>query len=134
MTHSIKILRETPSTVTIGRSDFEALLRAAEDADDLAALAAHDAEEARLGKEAARRNYLTVDEVEGLLAGETALKIWRKKRGFTQRALAASAGVQPGYLSEIEAGKKPGSADALRRLSAALRVPMEDLIKGARKA
>jgi DNA-binding XRE family transcriptional regulator len=131
---AIKILRETRGTVTIGRSDFEALLRAAEDADDLAALAAHDAEELRMGNEAARRNYLAVDEVEALLEGGSPLKVWRKKRGLTQRALAASAGVQPGYLAEIEAGRKPGSAAALRRLSAVLGVAMEDLIKRGQKA
>jgi DNA-binding XRE family transcriptional regulator len=134
MNQSIKILRATASSVTIGRSDFDALLRAAEDADDLAALAAHDAEEARLGKAVARGDYLTADEVEALLGGENPLKVWRKKRGYSQRALAAAAGVQPGYLAEIETDKKPGSADAFRRLSAVLRVPMENLIKVARKA
>lgn len=40
MTHPIRILAETSDTVTIGRSDFEALIEAAEDAEDLAALAA----------------------------------------------------------------------------------------------
>ncbi len=117
MTHSIKVLRETPKTITIARSDFEALLQAAEDAEDLAAVAAHDAEEARLGKEVARRDYLTGDEVVALLKGASPLKIWRKKRGLSQRTLAVAAGVQPGYLAEIETGKKPGSADALHRLS-----------------
>jgi DNA-binding XRE family transcriptional regulator len=134
MTHSIKILRETPKTVTIARSDFEALIQAAEDAEDLAAVAEHDAEVARIGKDVARRDYLSTDEVEALLKGVSPLKVWRKKRGLTQRALAAAAGVQPGYLAEIEHGKKPGSADALRRLSVALRVPMENLIGRSRKA
>jgi DNA-binding XRE family transcriptional regulator len=134
MTHAIKILRETPETITIARSDFEALTQAAEDAEDLAAVAAHDAEEARLGKEVARRDYLTGDEVVALLKGESPLKVWRKKRGITQRALAAAAGMQPGYLAEIETGRKPGSADALRRISAALNVPMEHLIRRSRKA
>ena len=61
MTHGIRILAETPDTVTIGRADFEALINAAEDAEDLAALAEHDAEEARVGRAAARRDYLTAD-------------------------------------------------------------------------
>jgi DNA-binding XRE family transcriptional regulator len=134
MTHSIKVLRETPKTITIARSDFEALLQAAEDAEDLAAVAAHDAEEARLGKEVARRDYLTGDEVVALLKGASPLKIWRKKRGLSQRTLAVAAGVQPGYLAEIETGKKPGSADALHRLSAALDISMEHLIRRSRKA
>jgi hypothetical protein len=69
MTHPIKILSETADTVTIARSDFDALIEAAEDVEDLAALAAHDAEEARIGKAAARRSYLTAEEVERLLDG-----------------------------------------------------------------
>jgi len=131
MTHSVKILRETANTVTIARSDFEALVLAAEDAEDLAALAAHDAEEARVGKEVARRDYLTADEVEALLKGVSPVKIWRKKRGLSQRALGAESAVQPGYLAEIETGKKPGSADALRRISSALNIPMEYLVRRA---
>jgi len=128
MTHAIRILAETADTVTIGRSDFEALIQAAEDAEDLVALAAHDAEEAQLGREAARRDYLTGDEAEQLLEGHSPVKVWRNKRKLSQRALAAAAGIQPGYLAEIETGKKPGSADALHRLSVVLGVAMKDLM------
>ena len=70
MTHGIRVLAETAETVTIGRSDFEALIQAAENAEDLAALAMHDSEAARLGRDAARRDYLTDDAVERLLDGE----------------------------------------------------------------
>ncbi|HLJ05427.1 MAG TPA: XRE family transcriptional regulator, partial [Acetobacteraceae bacterium] len=90
MAHAIRVLAETTDTVTIGRSDFEALVQAAEDAEDLVALAAHDAEEASLGREAARRQYLSADEAEKLLDGENPLKVWRNKRRLSQRALAAA--------------------------------------------
>jgi transcriptional regulator with XRE-family HTH domain len=128
MTHAIRILAETSDTVTIRRSDFEALVNAAEDAEDLAALAEHDAEETRLGRDTARRDYLTVDEAERLLNGESPVKVWRDKRRLSQRALAKVAGMQPGYLGEIETGRKPGSVDALNRLSTVLGVAMEDLM------
>jgi ribosome-binding protein aMBF1 (putative translation factor) len=131
MTNTVRILTETPDTVTIRRSDFELLVEAAEDAEDFAALAEHDAEEARLGRDAARREYLTADEAERLLDGESPIKVWRNKRGLSQRALAKAAGMQPGYLAEIETGRKPGSADALNRLSTALSVAMKDLISEA---
>ena len=133
MTHNVRILAETGDTVTIGRSDFDALLQAAEDAEDLVALAAHDAEEARLGREAARLDYLTADEAERLLDGDSPVKVWRNKRKLSQRALAAAAGIQPGYLAEIETGKKPGSVDALHRLSAVLGVAMKDLMSRDQK-
>ena len=128
MTHPIRILAETSDTVTIGRSDFEALIEAAEDAEDIAALAAHDAGESRLGGEAERRDYLTADETERLLDGESPIKVWRGKRGLTQRTLAKAAGVQPGYLAEMETGRKPGSAEALSRLATVLGVAMMDLM------
>jgi DNA-binding XRE family transcriptional regulator len=126
--NAIRIIQATSETVTIARADFEALLLAAEDAEDLAALAAHDAEEGRVGKEKARRNYLTVEEAERLLAGENPVRVWRQKRGFSQRALAKAAGMQPGYLAEIETGRKPGSIDAYQRLSAALEMPIDQLL------
>ncbi|HEV3116860.1 MAG TPA: helix-turn-helix transcriptional regulator [Gemmataceae bacterium] len=56
------------------------------------------------------------------------MKVWREKRGLSQCALAERAGVSPSYLAEIEIGKKPGSADALRKLSRMLAIPMENLV------
>ena len=44
------------------------------------------------------------------------------------RGLAAAPGVAFNYILEIESGRKPGSAEALRRLAAALGVAMEDLM------
>jgi ribosome-binding protein aMBF1 (putative translation factor) len=129
MTHAIRVLKETADTVTIDRADFEALLQAAEDAEDLVALAEHDAEEARIGRERARRDYLTGEEATRLLEGDSPIRVWREKRGLTQRALAAAAGMQPGYLADIERGRKAGSIDALNRLSAVLGVGVEDLMK-----
>jgi transcriptional regulator with XRE-family HTH domain len=44
--------------------------------------------------------------------------------------LGEQAGVSSSYLAEIETGKKPGSADALRKLSRVLAIPMENLVSG----
>jgi DNA-binding XRE family transcriptional regulator len=125
---AIKPLAETPETVTLTRSDFNALLSAAEDAADLASVGAHRAYEDRVGWETARRNYLTGDEARRLLDGTSAIRVWREKRGMTQRALAEAAEVAVGYLAEIEGGKKPGSAGALYRIAGVLDVPMEELV------
>jgi len=78
------------------------------------------------GIQAARRNYLTAREAHRLLNGESCVKVWREKRGRSQRELAA--GVSGGYLADIETGRKPGSVVALTRLSKALQVQIEDLI------
>lgn len=127
----IKLLAETAKTVTLRRADFQALLAAAEDNADLAAVERHRAEEERVGWDVAKRNYLTREDAERALDGESLVRIWREKRGMTQRALAEAAQVTVSYLAEIEGGKKPGSRDALQRLAQMLEVPMENLAEKA---
>src|SRR5215475_3384549 len=125
---AIRILAETKETVTIKREDLAKLMSDLEDAEDRAAVADRRAHEKAIGKEAARRNYLTGSEVRRLVDGENPIRIWREKRGMTQRALAKTAGVAPSYLAEIEGNRKPGSADALSRLARALGVSTDDLL------
>jgi transcriptional regulator with XRE-family HTH domain len=131
--NAIKPLARTQDTVTLRRVDFEALVRAAEDAIDLAAVEAHRAHEDRVGWDSARRNYLTADEARRLLDGESPVRVWREKRGIKQRTLADAAQVAVSYLAEIEGGKKPGSAGALERIADVLEMPLE-LLSSARAA
>ena len=124
----IKILPETPDTVTLRRADFQALVAAAADAADLTAVRAHSTYEDRVGWQAARRNYLSRREVLRLLDSESPVRVWREKRGLSQRALAAAAQISPSYLAEIEAGRKPGSKNALLAVATVLEVLLEDLV------
>jgi ribosome-binding protein aMBF1 (putative translation factor) len=121
-------LAETRSTVTLRKRDWKALIAFLEDIEDRAAMDAVLAHEAKVGKEVARRDYLTGDEMKRILDDESPVKVWREKRGLTQRELAEQAAVSPSYLAEIETGKKPGSAAALRKLSRVLAIPMENLL------
>ena len=125
--NAIRLLAETPETVTISRADLDALIDAAENAEDIASVRAWKAYVAAAGFDAAIANSYTGAEAKRLLNGESHVRIWREKRGMTQRALAAAAAIPAGYLSEIESGKKPGSVAAFRALATALAVPMEDL-------
>ena len=124
---AIKPLAETEKTVTLRRSDFLALIEEREDAADIAAVRGHLAHEDRVGWEQARRNYLAVDEARRLLEGESPVRVWRQKRGMTQRTLSEAAHVAASYLAEIETRKKPGSVQSLRRIAAALEVTMDEL-------
>ena len=126
--NAVKILSETQDTVTVSRGDWTQLLSELEDAQDRAAVVARRRHEGATGKQAARRHYLSAREARRLLAGESPVKVWREKRGRSQRELAAEAGVSAGYLAEIETGRKPGSAATLARLAKALQVQIEDLI------
>jgi ribosome-binding protein aMBF1 (putative translation factor) len=121
-------IAETNTTVTLRKRDWKALIARLEDLEDLAAINDRLAHEKKVGKDVARRNYMTGDELRRILDDESPVKVWREKRGVSQRALAELAGVSPSYLAEIETGKKPGSADALRKLSRVLAIPMENLV------
>jgi len=58
---------------------------------------------------------------------EHPMKTWREYRGLTQAALAEKVGITKSYVSQIEAGKKPGSIAVLRRVATVLAVDLEDV-------
>jgi ribosome-binding protein aMBF1 (putative translation factor) len=118
---------DTTDTVTLTRAEYEALIERIEDAEDLAAVAAAEAREAALGKEKARADYLPIELVRRLSAGEHPVRVWRAHRGLSREVLAAAAGIAPSYLSEIETRRKPGSFGALAKLAAALHISLDDL-------
>ena len=123
-----KPVAETSSTVTLRKRDWKALIARLKDLEDAAAIAERLAYEEKVGEEVARRDYLTGDEMRRILDDESPVKVWREKRGLSQRELAEQAGVSSSYLAEIETCKKPGSAEALRKLSRVLVIPMENLV------
>jgi DNA-binding XRE family transcriptional regulator len=103
---------------------YRQLLTLAEDAEDIRA-----ANVARREIDAGEDETIPAAVARRLLDGtEHPLRIWREHRGLTQEALAAQAGVGKSYLSQIEAGKKTGSARILRTLAQILRVDMDDLL------
>ncbi len=126
--NAIRPIAETSDTVTLRRADFEMLLEAVEDAEDIAALEEAEARVKELGEKVAHANYLSVDLVERLLAGEHPLRIWREHRCLTQADLADKACLARSYLAEIEGHKKPGSLDAYRKLANALGLTVDDLL------
>lgn len=107
--------------VVIERADYESLVAAAENAADLADIAAIKAR-------VAEKDFLPFEMAERLLDGMAPVRVWRQHRGLTARALAALAGLSSSYLSEIETGKKPGSVKALHALATALEVDVDDLV------
>lgn len=115
------------NTVTLSRAEYETLIERLEDAEDLAAVAAAEAREAALGKEKVWADYLPIELVKALLDGEHPVRVWRRHRGVSADALAATAGLSPSYLSEIETGRKPGSLDAMIKLADALGISVDDI-------
>ena len=69
-----------------------------------------------------------IEVVDQLLAGQNPISVYRNYRGLTQNELAAAAGINAVYLSQIETGKRTGSAKTLAALAKALQVMVDDLI------
>ena len=122
-------VEETEATVTLMRADYEALMERLEEAHDLVAVDRSEAWRAVVGEGQARRLSYTAAEARRMVLDDvSALTIWRERTGLSQRALARAAGVSASYLAEIEGGRKPGSAAAVRAIALVLQVPMEHLM------
>ncbi len=119
---NIRPMAETNDTVTLRRADYEALLNALEDAEDVAAA---KAAEARV--DSGQSEYLPIDVAERLLAGESPLRVWREHRGISAGALAEAVGISMSYLSAIEGRRRPGSFEVMTRIAKVLGVSLEDL-------
>jgi DNA-binding XRE family transcriptional regulator len=98
-----------------------------EDAEDAAAIDRLDARIEREGFAVATADYLPIELMERLVAGEHPIRVWRTHRGLTREELATAAGVSPSYLTEIETRRKRGSLTAIIKLAAALRVSPDDI-------
>ncbi len=103
-------------------ADYERLLDVAEDRSDV--LAAMRAEERRQNGE----EYLPAQMADRLIAGESALRVWRKHRGMTLQTLSKAAGIGQSFLSEIENGKRRGAPSLWRKLAEALDVSADDIL------
>lgn len=69
-----------------------------------------------------------IDIADRLLAGEHAIRVYRNYRGMTQKQLAEAAGINAIYLSQIERGRRTGSARTLAAIAEALNVDIDALI------
>lgn len=112
--------------VILSRSEYDALLAAKHDPEEAWALGAHDEAQARLlsGEDVAIPEQVW----DALESGGNRLRILRDWRGLGQMELAVAAGVAQPYVSEVEAGKKTGSARTLAKLARALAVPLDVLV------
>jgi DNA-binding XRE family transcriptional regulator/mRNA-degrading endonuclease RelE of RelBE toxin-antitoxin system len=125
---TMPVMTKTPKgddIVILSRKEYDRLVVAAhEDAADVETLRRSIAR-VKSGEE----HTLTSAEVDDLLAAKTPLAFYRKKRaGLTQAALAQRAGIAQGFLSEIEAGRKHGDVQTLRKIADVLKISLDDLV------
>lgn len=63
-----------------------------------------------------------------ILDGENPIKVWREFRQLTQKQLAEKAGISKSYLSQIESGRRKGTADILQAIAAVLGLTLDDIV------
>ncbi|MBB3949305.1 helix-turn-helix domain-containing protein [Aureimonas jatrophae] len=108
--------------VVIAEADFDALVEAADDRSDREAVVDY---QRRLA--AGETEFVPAAMVDRILAGESALRVWREHRGLSVSALAEAAGLSQPFVSQIESGRRVAGRDSLARLAAALGVDADDL-------
>jgi len=107
--------------VVLPKQEYEDLVRVAalvdEDEDDIAMFDARMAELAE-----GRDERLPAEVSAAMLQGDSLLRALRRWKGLTQVQLSAKTELAQGYISDLEAGRKAGSPDALSRIAVALDV------------
>lgn len=115
------------------REEYERLAAKAAEADE-------DAGTARIVSRARREvadggPLLPKDVVDRLANGENPVRVlreWRERdssEGMTQMYLSFKTNLSQGYISDIETGRRKGTAAALRLIANALNVPLDLLVQ-----
>ena len=84
--------------------------------------------DAIMARVAAGEETWPLEFVRELTETDSRIRTFRNYRKMTVPELAEAAGISQPYLSEIETGKKTGSVDVLKRIAAALKVDLDDLV------
>jgi DNA-binding XRE family transcriptional regulator len=63
-----------------------------------------------------------------ILDGGNPVRVWREHRGLTQQQLAEAVGISVPYLSQIESGKRRGSAEVLAAIAKELGLSLDDIV------
>ena len=135
----------TTEEVVLSREDWERIVAVLgepaagndfeDDEDDIAAVAAARADDARFAarvraeRGAPVETTIPIEVIEAKLDGAHPVKAWRDHRGWTQLELSTKSGVGRDLIAQIETDRKTGSIFTLSRLSRALDVPVEALIE-----
>lgn len=105
--------------ITIPKAEFDRLVEAAEDLEDIKAIEDYKANP----QEGLPHKYMV-----RLVEDEAPLLVFREWRGLNQSELARKSGVHRVSIADIEAGRKTGSVHTLKKLAEALNITIDDLV------
>jgi len=109
------------------RKDYELLVAKASEADEDAGTARVVA---RARKEiAAGGPLLPKDVVDRIANGENPVRVLREWRDITQIYLSFKTNLSQGHISDIENGRRTGTAATLRLIANVLKVPLDMLVE-----
>ena len=110
------------------RAEYDRLVARAAEADEDAATARLVA---RARKEvAAGAPLIPMEVAERIADGENPIKVVREWREVTQLYLSHKTSIGQGYISDLENGRRKGTAAALNAIAKALDVPLDVLVVG----
>lgn len=109
------------------RKEYEALVAKAAEADE-------DKGTARLVRRArdavaAGAPLLPKDVVDRLAKGDNPVRVLREWRDKPQEYISSKTGLSQGYISDVETGRRNGTAAALRLIADVLKVPLDLLVR-----
>jgi DNA-binding XRE family transcriptional regulator len=107
------------------KSEYERLAALATDED---VGTARLVRKARAAVEAGHEVLLPKAVVDRLAAGENPIRVLREWRDMTQLEMAFKTDISQSYLSDLEKGRRRGTADALAKVARALKVPLDLLV------
>ncbi|WP_310460494.1 helix-turn-helix domain-containing protein [Sphaerotilus sp.] len=110
-----------PAFYVVPAALWERMREAAEDAEDIADLERFEREDDGVRYPAAVAMAMA--------DGASPLRAWREHKAMTLQVLADAAGLSRAYVSQIEGGKRTGSAATLAKLAQALGVSVAGLIR-----
>ena len=121
MTTRVQVIERDgePAFYVVPADLWSVVREAIEDAEDAAAYAAAIAVDDGVTYPAAVAH--------AMMDGVHPVRAWRAHRGLTLQALADKAGVSKPYVSQIEGGKRAGTAATIKKLARALGVTMDAL-------
>ncbi len=108
------------------RAEYDRLVARAAEADEdvgTARLVAHARKEAAAGAP-----LVPLEVAERIADGENPIKVIREWRDVTQLYLSHKTNIGQGYISDIENGRRKGTATALSAIAKALDVPLDMLV------
>jgi DNA-binding XRE family transcriptional regulator len=109
--------------VTIPKDEYLRLKALEEDLSDLQSVS-----EVLKRLEVGEEELLPSLVVDQLLDGKSPLLVWREHRNLTQTELARRSNVNRVQIIDIEAGRKTGSVETLRKLAQELGIDIDDLV------